>query len=231
MIRINLLSVREVEQASSRRKEIVLAGGLIVLTCLGVVIAYLLQGGRVNEVDTELQRATKALEQTRQYNQELEKSEQQKKEIEAKVQVVRLLTSPRRRASSVHILDDLSVSMPESLWLTDFVENKGVAKISGKAADNQTIASFAHNLSGSAYFRNVEIRETVQEVPTTTEPRRRGAKAGAVDTALAPPVTKFLIEARINYVPGLPEESAQTGAEEAQEKKDGRGPPATKAPE
>jgi len=67
--------------------------------------------------------------------------------------VVRLLTSVERRSASVHILDDLSSSTPEYLWLTDFTELKGAAKINGRAVDNQTIASFARDLARSKYFQ------------------------------------------------------------------------------
>jgi Tfp pilus assembly protein PilN len=229
MIRINLLPVREVEQASSRRKETALAGGLIALTCAGVAIAYVLQGSQLSEVNAELRRAEKALEKIRLQNQDLEKIEEKKKDTEEKLRLVRVLTSPQRRAASVHVLDDLSTSTPESLWLTDFIETKGAAKISGKAVDNQTIAAFAHNLSNSVYFQNVEIRETVQEVQTVNEPRRRAARAEAtVDNAaaFAPPVTKFLIEARINYTPGVQGEIGQVN--DGQEGEDGKGSPARK---
>jgi Tfp pilus assembly protein PilN len=232
MIRINLLPVREVEQASFRRKETVLSGGLIVLACIAVAAAYLYQGLQISTVDAELKRAEQALERARQQNQEFDKLEQQKKDIENKFQVVQILTSPQRRAASVHVLDDLSMSTPESLWLIDFVENKGAAKISGRAVDNQTIAAFAHNLSRSSYFRNIEIRETVQETATAAEPRRRAARAGSgsVDAPLAPPVTRFLIEARIN-IPGLQEEGARASTGEEEEQKDGKGPPVRKRPE
>jgi Tfp pilus assembly protein PilN len=232
MIHINLLPVREVEQASFRRKETALSGGLIVLACLGVAAAYFYQGLQLSTVEAELQRAQQALERARQQNQAFEQLEQKKKDIENKVQVVHVLTSPQRRAASVHVLDDLSTSTPESLWLVDFVENKGAAKINGRAVDNQTIAAFAHNLSRSGYFRNVEIRETVQEAASATDQRRRTARAGGgnVDAPFAPPVTRFLIEARIN-IPGMQEEEAQANTEGEEGQKDGTGPPVTKGPE
>lgn len=215
MIRINLLPIREVEQASSRRRETVVAGGLILLTCVGIAVAYLLQRSELSQVNAELRRVEKALEKIRGQNQELEKIEEKKKDIEEKVRLVRVLTSPQRRAASVHVLDDLSASTPESLWLTDFLETKGAAKISGRAVDNQTIAAFAHNLSNSVYFQNIEIRETVQELQAGNEPRRRGARAGnATDTPPMLPVTKFLIEARVNYTPGIPEASLENSEEE-----------------
>jgi type IV pilus assembly protein PilN len=222
MIRINLLPVREVEKASSRRKEMILAGGLIAITCGIVLFVHFLQGVQLNSTDAELSRLEGAITKIRTQNQELEKMERQKKDIEEKIRVVRLLTSPERRAASVHVMDDLSASTPESLWLTDFVEGKGAAKISGKAIDNQTIAAFAHSLSNSRYFRNVEIRETIQEAPLVDPRRRAGAaKTSAPDAALPVPVTKFLIEAYINYVPNIPSRQKED-AQESPGKRGGR---------
>lgn len=99
----------------------------------------------------------------------------------------------------MHILDDLSSSTPEFLWLTEYVENKSATQIRGKAIDNQTIASFAHNLSNSSYFHSVEIRETQQEAQQVSG--RTNANKNAVKETAPPAVmmTKFLIEAAVNY--------------------------------
>jgi hypothetical protein len=97
------------------------------------------------------------------------------------------------------VLDDLSSSTPEFLWLTEYTENRGVAQIRGKAIDNQTIASFARNLSSSPYFRNVEIRETQQEAQTIAPRTQPGKNAAKETTASSVMMTKFLIEAAVNY--------------------------------
>ena len=49
MIRINLLPTGEVEGASSRRKELILAGGLFTLTLAAVSSVHFFQGARIVE--------------------------------------------------------------------------------------------------------------------------------------------------------------------------------------
>jgi len=230
MIHINLLPTDEIAEASSRRKELLLAGGLFTITLAAVLSVHFFQATRLNAVRNELGRLENQIVIIRKQNQDLEKMEQQKKDIEGKIRVVHLLTSPARRAASVHILDDLSQSAPQMLWLTEFTEVKGAAKINGRSVDNQTIAAFARQLASSRYFTKVEIRETVQEKPVAN-PRNQavGGKGAPSDTPPIP-VTRFLVEASINYLPGVKqeevekEESAAKGAEEktnksAQEKR------------
>jgi Tfp pilus assembly protein PilN len=177
---------------------------------------------RLSEVDAQLTRLEQQLVAIRKRNQSFEKLNQQKKDLQEKIHIVNLLTSPVRRSASVHILDDLSESTPQLLWLTEFTENKGTAKISGKAVDNQTIAAFARKLSNSLYFKKIEIRETVQEKPVQDSRRQaRGDKAPPPGTPPIP-VTRFLVEASIDYLPGIegdplresrPEEKAATKGE------------------
>lgn len=209
MIHINLLPTDEVEGASSRRKELLLAGGLLTITLAAVLSVYFFQEIRLNAVRNELSRLENQMVAIRKQNQDLGKMEQQKREIEGKIRVVHLLTSPARRAASVHILDDLSESAPQMLWLTEFIEVKGMAKINGKSVDNQTIAAFARKLSNSLYFKKVEIRETVQEKPVVN-PRTQavGGKGAPADTPPIP-VTRFLVEASIDYLPGVKPEEAE----------------------
>jgi type IV pilus assembly protein PilN len=209
MIHINLLPTNEIEEASFRRKELLLAGGLFAITLAAVLSVYFFQGTRLNAVNHELSRLENEMVAIRKQNQDLEKIERQKKETEGKLRVVHLLTSPARRAAPVHIFDDLSDSAPQMLWLTEFTEVKGAAKINGRSVDNQTIAAFARKLSNSRYFKKVEIRETVQEKPVVN-PRNQAAGGKGAPVAAPPiPVTRFLVEAAIDYLPGVAQEEAK----------------------
>jgi Tfp pilus assembly protein PilN len=202
MIRINLIGSREGEESSSRRIEGILAGGAIGLVLAGLALFYLSQQSTVSNLDATAAVLEAELVKIRQQDQEFKKMQDQKKEIEAKLYIVSILTSKERRAAPVHILDDLSTSAPEYLWLTDFAERGGKAQINGNAVDNQTIALFANDLAKSRYFQKVEIRETAQ-VDVTTAPRQ--ALAGGKQAPPQPqiPVKKFLIESTINYLPGV----------------------------
>ena len=186
-IRINLLENVGQETTFPRRTELILAGSAIAAS-LGVIwYLYSTQATQAGALTTDLVRLESELETVRKQNEEVVKLIKDKADLEKKIQVVQRLTSPQRRAASVRILDDLGISTPEFLWLTEFSEKSGMAKINGKAIDNQTVASFAHNLAESPYFEKIEIRETARE-----EANRE--RAGAPSS-----LTRFFIESGVNY--------------------------------
>lgn len=208
MIRINLIGSREGEESSSRKLEGILAGGVIGLVLAGIAMTYLAQQSTASTLDAAAAVLETDLVKIRQQDQEFKKMQEQKAEIEAKLHIVTTLTSKERRAAPVHILDDLSASAPEYLWLIDFTERGGAALINGRAVDNQTIASFANDLAKSRYFQKVEIRETSQEDVATATPQRvlPGGKQPLPQPQI--PVKKFTIESTINYLPGVTQQAA-----------------------
>jgi type IV pilus assembly protein PilN len=212
VIHINLLPVHVTQQASSRKKELVLAGGMLATTLVAVLITHIFQSSQLRETKETADRLQDQVTVLTKQNQDLEKMKRQKKELEEKIHVVNLLTSPQRRTASVRILDDLSASTPEFLWLTEYLENKAAVQIRGKAVDNQTIASFARNLSNSQLFRSVEIRETQQEPQVVAGRNRLGKLEAKTASTSSIMMTKFLIEAAVNY--GQPIETASTQQEE-----------------
>ena len=187
-IRINLLEdVGQESSSPSRHIELLLAGGAIAASAILAWFLYTGQSGKVSGTALELAKLETELESIRKQNAEVVQLQEDKAELERKIQVVQRLTSPQRRMASVRILDDLSLNTPEFLWLTEFAEKSGAVKINGKAIDNQTVAAFANNLAYSPYFDNIEIRETVQEDSASQQ-------AGAPVS-----LTRFLIETNVNY--------------------------------
>ena len=189
-IRVNLLEDVGQETAAPRRTELFLAGSAIAATAGVIWYLYSAQTMQAGVLTTDLARLKSELETTRKQNEAIVKLVKDKADLEKKIQVVQRLTSPQRRAASVRILDDLSINTPEFLWLTEFSEKSGSATINGRAIDNQTVASFAHNLAKSPYFEKIEIRETVQE-------EAKGGQTGAPSS-----LTRFLIESGVNYYRG-----------------------------
>lgn len=196
MIHINLLPTREVEEASSRRKEFAIAGGILILALTAVSTIHLFQLQNIRLVQAKVDGLESNIAQIRKQNKEVNELLKKKDLLEKKLRAVKSLTFPPRRSTSVRILDDLSRSTPELLWITDFVEINGVAKIQGESVDNQTVATFAHNLMNSLHFQNVEIRETVQEMQNSNSRiRRRDTRKQENEPTVQ--VKRFLIEALI----------------------------------
>ena len=188
----------------------IIAGGVLGIVLAGIAMTYLSQQSALSNLAATTAMLEAELVKIRQQDAEFKKMEQQKKETEDKLYIVGTLTSKERRAAPVHILDDLSSSAPEYLWLTDFAERGGTARINGRAVDNQTIASFANDLAKSRYFQKVEIRETAQEDVATTsrQPPPSGGKQAVPQPQI--PVKKFLIESMINYLPGTMQKAANS---------------------
>ncbi len=196
MIHINLLPTREVEEASSRRKEVAIAGGILILALTAVSAIHLFQLQNLRLAQAKVDGLESQITQIRKQNKELNELIKKKDLLENKLKAVKSLTSPQRRSVSVRILDDLSLSTPELLWITDFTGINGVAKIQGESVDNQTIATFAHHLVNSLSFQNVEIRETRHEVQNSNS-RRRGRKRRKGENEPTVQIKRFLIEATI----------------------------------
>jgi len=191
MIRINLLPVREVELAATRRQEITLATLLLVLIVLFAVGFHLRQGGNLQAADEDLARLEAGMQKLRNATKEVGQLEKNKKDLEAKLKVIADLQ--RKKMGPVHILDNLSASTPEQLWLTEFVDTAGSVSFTGMAVDNQTIASLLRALSGSSYFSNVDLVET-----------SRMEQTGGL-----PPLMKFMVKAQLTYS-GRPEKEKET---------------------
>lgn len=198
MIRINLLPTKERAQAASQRQE----ASLFALSLVGVLLVCgfvsVTQARRsaslTREIDT-LQASLKALESRVKDVADLDRK---RKDLDAKLKVIAELG--KKRVGPAEVLRDLARSTPDRLWLTDFNEARGAATLTGQAVDNQTIAQFLRDLSGSAYFTTVDLVETTQ------------SDAGEVR------LRKFIVKASVNY--------AATGAAAAAKKEEAPPPPA-----
>ncbi|MET0151988.1 MAG: PilN domain-containing protein [Candidatus Binatia bacterium] len=179
MIRINLLPVKQAAQAERQRQEITRAG--LALGLLAVLaVAVRLQQGRelaaAEERITQLETALKALDSQ---VHDVNDLDVKKKALESKLKVISDLG--RKRVGPVGVMADLAAATPDRVWLTDFSETSGSATITGQAVDNQIVAEFLRNLSGSPYFTTVDLVETMQD------------QVGDVK------LRKFIVKATINY--------------------------------
>ncbi len=180
-IRINLLADVGQEVSPSHRTGGVLASALLVASLGTFGSMYTAQSSQTQTLITQQGRLESEMGTLREHAAVLLSHQQEQARMEEKINLIQELMSSQSRARAVRILNDLSVHTPEFAWLTEFAERAGSARLEGRAVDNQTVASFAHNLAQSAYFENIEIRETVREqVPVG-----------------APSLTRFVIESGV----------------------------------
>jgi type IV pilus assembly protein PilN len=160
MIRINLLSSREIEAELGRRQDVVVAVlgvGSALAICLAV---FLYQVFRTTMLQREVSSLRAEIASIEGSAKEVAHLQTTIASLKQKVTVIENLS--KKKVGPVRVMESLSASAPERLWVTEFKENGGNLTLNGMAVDNQTVADFLKALQASQYFKDVELVEAAQ---------------------------------------------------------------------
>ena len=158
MIEINLLPHREARRAADLRQTAgVLVLGL-VMVCGGIAMVD-------SGIDQDLASAEATVRQLEadiaRYKPEQEQVEAfkaKRTELEDKLDVIRGLD--RARSGPVRIMDELSRSTPDRLWLTSLSTEGVEITVEGDSLDTGVVADFLRALNASPYFTEVDLERT-----------------------------------------------------------------------
>jgi type IV pilus assembly protein PilN len=191
MIRINLLAV---EREAKKKKatfqsgqKVAVACGLILVLTGGVIgWRYWLLQHESTDLDREI--AEKQAQAARLHSiiQQVQQFEQQKGQLQQRVQLIEELRKSQK--GPVHMLDQVSRSLPTMMWLTAMKQADDAITIEGKSTTQTGVSDFVGNLESSGYFR-----KSIDIVNTTTEP----------PTQNIPEIVKFTLKAAF-VTPGQP---------------------------
>lgn len=205
MIRINLLAgerkAKKKAVAFDTGKQITAVAACILLVALGVVawrvwavhVAASSMDARIAEAQKETTRLHSIIVQVQQY-------EQRKAQLQQRVTLIEQLR--REQIGPVHMLDQISLSLPPSLWLTEMKQTAvpNEVLIDGRSLSITGVSDFVMNLERTGYFQ-----KSVEIVNSTT------------DTAGGPQgeVVKFQVKAVFKgpgYSSAVPTPAAKPGA-------------------
>ncbi len=204
MIRVNLLPLKETQRAVGQRQQLSVALLSLSVALLIMVVPFVLQGRKLSRLDDRVATLRQEIIQLNEQTREVHDLDKKKKELAAKLKVIDDLN--QRRVGPLHVMEALSTSAPEKLWLVEFAESKGQANITGLALDNQTIAIFLRQLNQSPYFVKVDLDEAaLQSQPT----RGAAEQSGGV-------FKRFIIKTGIDYFGQGGKAPAVTDGEPAQ---------------
>lgn len=179
MIRINLL---ESEHKTVERKALfdprhAIAAGCICITALGGLAI----GWRFWLVQRESTRLDEAIataqqETTRLHSviAQVQQFEQRKAQLQQRVTLIEQLR--KEQVGPVHMLDQISLALPPTIWLTEMKQTDGASEIliDGQSLSLTGLSDFVTNLEGSGYFqRSIEIM-------STTTDTRQGARGEVI---------------------------------------------------
>jgi len=133
---------------------------------------------------------------------EVERFDQRKRELQQRVTLIEELR--RNQVGPVHMLDQISRSLPDRLWLTEMKQTGDDVQMDGRTSSLSSLADLVANLEASGYFKKpVEIISSEEEkanekdlikfsIKATFE--LPGAKKPASPAAPGAPGTKRLAE-------------------------------------
>ncbi len=156
MIRINLLSA---EREKVKRRPPVQLGQRLTLVCSLIFVAALLGIGwwywSLNQESAQLNRAiTDAQHETQVLKaliQQVDEFEQRRAKLQERVTLIEQLR--RGQSGPVHLLDQISRSLPDMLWLTEIKQQGDTLTISGRCTVQTALSDFITNLNASGYFK------------------------------------------------------------------------------
>jgi len=162
MIRINLLPVREERKKESARQLVSI--GILSIILLIVFIGYIhfMKIKKINKLNLDIKTIQVEISRLDKIVGDIKKFEKQKKELQEKIEIIDLLS--RKKTGPIHMLDELTKTTPEKLWLTSLKEDNLKLTLDGIALDNETIAGFMRNLEGSANFSGIELIQSQQYI-------------------------------------------------------------------
>jgi len=158
VIRINLLPVREARRKADMRQQLMLMGVSAVGSLVLAMGVHQFVRSGVRSTNARVAALNTQLAQFKPQQEQVEGFKAKKSEIEQKLEVIQRLE--RSRSGPVHILDELASRTPERVWLTSLSATGGKIELEGLSLDNELVALFLTALNDSAYFANVELKET-----------------------------------------------------------------------
>jgi type IV pilus assembly protein PilN len=161
MIRINLLAV---ERERTRKRVVISAahrvtiGAFVILVGTATLIVWWFWSlhEQSSRLDDDLARAETETRQIRSVLEQVRKFESQKALLQQRVTLIEQLR--KGQYAPVHLLDELSKSLPDRLWLEDLKQTGSEFTIGGITDSMTAVSDFVANLESTRWFKKpVEI--------------------------------------------------------------------------
>lgn len=130
---------------------IVVIGTAIVL-CL---LAFFVQRTRIRSLQASITAADAELDRLHQELALVDELTRRQDEVRRRTDMIRDLN--RHRFLRVHLMDEVSASLPDYLWLTSFREQDLNVYLQGAAYSNLIVADLMNRLETSAYLGSVDL--------------------------------------------------------------------------
>jgi len=174
MIRINLLGA---ERQKVRKAPVVDLGQQLTVACSLILVAavagigwwYWTLNKESARVDAEIVAAQQEAARLQSLLTEVQQFEAQRTQLQQRVQLIQQLRSGQ--SIPVQLLDHVSKSLPDMMWLTDLTQEGAALTIQGRSTTLVALSDFVGNLgNGSLLRKPIEIVNSQVETARNTAP-------------------------------------------------------------
>jgi type IV pilus assembly protein PilN len=205
VIRVNLIGERKLAKKKFafpiEQQITAVCGAILVAAGLFCGWRYWSLGREAARLSADIAKAQKETASLKSIIAQVEDYEEQKGQLQQRVELIEQLR--KEQTGPVHMLDEISRSLPPMLWLTQIKQtpNSSEVLIEGRSNTLTSISDFVGGLEQSGYFqKSIEIVSTASDTSPSAE------KTAAATTG---EVIKFQIKA-IFKTPGEPKPVAGT---------------------
>ncbi|MBN2400719.1 MAG: PilN domain-containing protein [Candidatus Aminicenantes bacterium] len=170
MIKINLLkpekkevaaggtTVSIIDESRENKMSVPALIAAIAITVGSIGLLYFMQSNSLNSEKKLLEERILRKAELEKVLKKLAELEASKLELDRKIKIINDLKFKQKDA--VFMMDKLSRSLPDWVWLTDLNFKNGNLLLSGKALSNNLIADLINNLQTSNSFINVKLKSS-----------------------------------------------------------------------
>ncbi len=194
MIKVNLLATQPGaaparEWLPREQRSALLGLGLLVVTAVAVLGWWYYQRSQAQSVATRMAAARTELTRLQEAAKLVEATNARRAELSERLSLIEHLRAEKR--APVALLETISRSLPEGLWLIEIKQAGPAVEVSGRALSLTAVTDFTEHLQNSGLFRRpVEILTTTTETFEEATVVRFAVRAEAVpppaETSAAP---------------------------------------------
>jgi len=134
---------------------IFLGGALLV--CLGL---FFYVSGQIRQLDTKIAAAEERQRQLQEIKRQVDALELKRATFQRKVDLIERLKA--EQSGPVHMLDEVSKSLPDFVWLTNLDQTGTTLRFQGQSNGLTAVADFISALERSGWFPNVDLASSTE---------------------------------------------------------------------
>jgi len=193
MIRINLLAAdrptkkkKAAASAPGAMQAYLLLGAFVGLAVLGCLAGYLYMSSQIKQLDTDIAKAEERQRQLQAIKAQVDALEKKRATFQQKVDLIERLKA--EQSGPVHMLDEISKSLPDMVWLGTMDQTGNSVRLGGQSNGLTAVADFISALERSGWFPSVDLvssTETANIVTFALQANFRNPEVAAKEAAAA----------------------------------------------